>query len=155
MRIYVVAIGQRMPAWVQQAVNDYSKRMPAHCRVETKEIPAQHRGKNADLKRILQTEGSKLVKAVPRGCYVIALDRTGKQIDTKMLANNLQEWMSAGRDTAFLIGGPEGLSEEVLEKSDISWSLSALTFAHPLVRVVLAEQLYRAWAITENHPYHR
>ena len=155
MRIHIVAIGQRMPAWVQQAVSEYSKRMPAHCRIEFRELAAEHRGKNADLDRILNSEGASLLKAIPKGCFVIALDRTGKQFDTHALADHFRQWMTDGRDVALLIGGPEGLPTQVLEQSDAVWSLSSLTFAHPLVRVLLAEQLYRAWAITENHPYHK
>ncbi|MGW8246654.1 MAG: 23S rRNA (pseudouridine(1915)-N(3))-methyltransferase RlmH [Acidiferrobacterales bacterium] len=155
MQIYIIAVGQRMPAWVQQGVEEYLKRMPPHCRVQVREVAAVHRGKNADVGRILKSEGESLIKAVPKGCRVIALDRTGKQFDTPALAGYLTEWMADGNDVALLIGGPEGLPNEVLQQSDSVWSLSALTFAHPLVRVVLAEQLYRAWAITENHPYHK
>lgn len=155
MHIYIVAIGQRMPAWVQQAVAEYTKRMPSHCRIEIREVPAVHRGKNADIERILKLEGQALLKAVPSGCTTIALDRTGKQFDTPALASSLTQWMAAGRDTALLIGGPEGLPDDVLQQCHAIWSLSSLTFAHPLVRVVLVEQLYRAWAITENHPYHK
>lgn len=155
MHIYIVAIGQRMPPWVQQGVEEYLKRMPPHCRVQVREVPAVHRGKNADVSRILKAEGESLMKTVPKGCRVIALDREGKQFDTPTLAGYLTEWMADGKDVALLVGGPEGLPREVLQQSDATWSLSALTYAHPLVRVVLAEQLYRAWAITENHPYHK
>lgn len=155
MQIYIIAVGQRMPAWVQQGVEEYLKRMPSHCRVQVCEVAAVHRGKNADVNRILKAEGESLIKAVPKGCRMIALDRTGKQFDTPTLAGYLTGWMADGKDVALLIGGPEGLPNEVLQQSESTWSLSALTYAHPLVRVVLAEQLYRAWAITENHPYHK
>jgi 23S rRNA (pseudouridine1915-N3)-methyltransferase len=155
MQIYIIAVGQRMPAWVQQGVEEYLKRMPSHCRVQVREVSSVHRGKNADVSRILKAEGESLTKAVPKGCRILALDRAGIQFDTPTLAKNLTEWMADGKDIALLIGGPEGLSKEVLQQSETVWSLSALTFAHPLVRIVLAEQLYRAWAITENHPYHK
>lgn len=155
MRIHVMAVGQRMPSWVQDAVSEYSKRMPPHCRFEFREIAAGHRGKNADVDRILQAEGQALLKAIPKDCRVIALDRTGQQFDTPALAGHLRDWMRDGRDTALLIGGPEGLAADVLQKCDATWSLSSLTFAHPLVRVLLAEQLYRAWTIIDNHPYHK
>jgi 23S rRNA (pseudouridine1915-N3)-methyltransferase len=155
MQIYIVAVGQRMPSWIQQGVEEYLKRMPPHCRVQVREVAAIHRGKNADISRILKAEGDSLTKSVPKGCRMIALDREGKQFDTPALAGYLSEWMADGKDVALLIGGPEGLPGEVLKQCDTVWSLSALTFAHPLVRVVLAEQLYRAWTITENHPYHK
>lgn len=144
-----------MPSWVQQGVDEYLKRMPPHCRVVVREIPTVHRGKNADVDRILKTEGEALLKAAPKGSRLFALDRVGKQFDTPTLADTLTDWMSTGNDVALLIGGPEGLSEEVLNKCEATWSLSRLTYAHPLVRVVLAEQLYRAWTITTNHPYHK
>ena len=155
MQIHIIAVGQRMPSWVQQGIDEYLKRMPPHCRVQVREVAAVHRGKNADIDRILKAEGEALLKAVPRDCRVIALDRAGKQFDTPTLAGSLSEWMADGRDVALLVGGPEGLPKEVLQQSEATWSLSKLTFPHPLVRVVLAEQLYRAWAITENHPYHK
>jgi len=129
--------------------------MPPHCRVSIREIPAVHRGKNADVDRILKSEGEALLKAAPKDGRLFALDRIGIQFDTAKLADNLSDWMSTGNDVAFLIGGPEGLSGDVLKKCEATWSLSQLTFAHPLVRVVLAEQLYRAWTITTNHPYHK
>jgi len=155
MRIHILAVGQRMPSWVQEAVAEYSKRMPPHCRLEFHEIAAGHRGKNADVERILNAEGEALLKAVPKGSRIIALDRTGRQFDTPALAEQMRAWLGDGRDVALLIGGPEGLSPEVTGKSESCWSLSKLTFAHPLVRVLLAEQLYRAWTILENHPYHK
>lgn len=144
-----------MPSWVQEAVNEYSKRMPSHCRIEIKELQAEHRGKNADLKRLLESEGDSILQAIPAGCHVVALDRIGKQLDTQAVSAHMQNWMSDGKDVALIIGGPEGLSRQVVQKSDMVWSLSALTFAHPLVRVILAEQLYRAWTILDHHPYHR
>jgi len=155
MQIHIIAVGQRMPSWVQQGVDEYLKRMPPHCRVQVREVASIHRGKNADIGRILKAEGEALLKAVPKDCRVIALDRAGKQFDTPTLAAYLSEWMAGGRDVALLIGGPEGLSKEVLQQCDATWSLSKFTYAHPLVRIVLSEQLYRAWAITENHPYHK
>lgn len=155
MQIHIVAVGQRMPAWVQQGVEEYLKRMPPHCRVLLREVAAVHRGKNADIPRILKAEGESLMRAVPKGSRIIALDRTGKKFDTPALAGYLTDWMADGKDVSLLIGGPEGLPNEVLQQSETTWSLSELTFAHPLVRIVLAEQLYRAWAITENHPYHK
>jgi 23S rRNA (pseudouridine1915-N3)-methyltransferase len=155
MKIQVLAIGQKMPDWVQQAVDEYTKRMPPHLHVEFREVAAEHRGKNADLKRIMEREGERLLLATPKGAYTVALDRSGKQLGTLDWAEQMKDWLSGGRDIAIMIGGPDGLPADVLQRCDAIWSLSRLTFAHPLVRVLLAEQLYRAWSITENHPYHR
>jgi 23S rRNA (pseudouridine1915-N3)-methyltransferase len=144
-----------MPSWVQLAWDEYSKRMPAHCSLQLKEIAAGKRGKNADIKRILDDEAKRLWSAVSRDAFVVALDRSGKSVDSKTLAQQLELRLQEGRDWVFLIGGPEGLTQECLGKADVCWSLSAMTMAHPVVRVVLAEQLYRAWSISAGLPYHR
>lgn len=155
MHIHLLTIGTRMPEWVVQACVHYAKRMPPHCRFRLKEIPAGKRSKGSDIGRILRDEGERLLAAVPRDCHVIALERTGRTIDTETLAKEMNSWLSGGRDVALLIGGPEGLAPECLQRADSQWSLSALTMAHPIARIVLAEQLYRAWSILENQPYHR
>jgi len=155
MRIVLVSVGTQMPSWVQQAWDEYSKRMPAHCSLQLKEIAAGKRGKNADIKRILDDEAKRLWSAVPRDAFVVALDRSGKSVDSKTLAQQLELRLQEGIDWVFLIGGPEGLTQECLGKADVCWSLSAMTMAHPVARVVLAEQLYRAWSISAGLPYHR
>ena len=155
MRIVLVSVGTQMPSWVQQAWDEYSKRMPAHCSLQLKEVAAGKRGKNADIKRILDDEVRRLWAAVPSNAFVVALDRTGKSVDSKALAQQLELRLQEGRDWVFLIGGPEGLTRDCLEKAHECWSLSAMTMAHPVVRVVLAEQLYRAWSISAGLPYHR
>lgn len=144
-----------MPDWVREASEEYRRRMPPHLRWKLREIPPQRRGKGADVARLLRDEGERILAALPKDCHAIALERTGDSIDSEALAAALNEWMGAGRDVALLIGGPEGLSPECLQRADRVWSLSALTLAHPVVRVVLAEQLYRAWSIAGNRPYHR
>lgn len=144
-----------MPAWVREAGEEYRRRMPPHLRWELREIPPLRRGKGADLARLLRDEGGRILAALPRDCHVIALERTGTPMDSEGLAASVDEWMAGGRDVAMLIGGPEGLSPECLQRADRIWSLSSLTLAHPVVRVVLAEQLYRAWSIAANRPYHR
>jgi 23S rRNA (pseudouridine1915-N3)-methyltransferase len=103
----------------------------------------------------MRDEGERMLKAIPRGCRVLALDVRGKEWSTEQLTGKLDEWMAGGRDIALLVGGPEGLAESCLQRADGRWSLSPLTMPHPLVRVVLADQLYRAWSIMRNHPYHR
>ena len=155
MNINLIAVGEKMPRWVQDGYQEYSKRLPAECRLNLMEIPARHRGKNADLARILRQEGQAMLAAIPKGNLVIALDVKGKPWSTEALSDQMEGWMSGGQDVALLVGGPEGLAAECLTVARNRWSLSPLTLPHPLVRVVLAEQLYRAWSILRNHPYHR
>ncbi len=155
MQIHLLAVGQRMPDWVNQGFAEYARRMPRHCQLTLHEISAGKRGKNSDLQRINRDEGRRLLDAVPAQARIIALERRGSQRSTVQLAEAMQAWLADGRDTALLVGGPEGLSEECLQRADETWSLSKMTFAHPLVRVMLAEQLYRAWSIIANLPYHR
>ena len=155
MRIHLIAVGQKMPAWVSQGFQEYSKRLPASCALKLVEISPGHRGKSADIQRAIKSEGDKMVAAIPRGARVIALDERGKSWTTLQLAGQMRAWMGDGRDVALLVGGPDGLSPECKARADQMWSLSALTLPHPLVRVVLAEQLYRGWSVTQGHPYHR
>ncbi len=155
MRIHLLAIGTKMPNWVVSATNDYSGRMPPHCQLVIREIAAEKRTKNSDLQRIREAEGEKLLAAIPAGSQVIALEVLGKSWSTEQLAGQLEQWMASGQDVSLLVGGPEGLSAACLQRADLKWSLSPLTFPHPLVRIILAEQLFRAWSILSNHPYHR
>ncbi len=144
-----------MPAWVEQASKDYLKRMPRELQIKTIEVPLIKRGKNADIPRIVRDESRKLLDAVPANCYCVALDVNGSRISTQQLASTLDDWMQQRRDVAILIGGPDGLSDELLHEIDTTLSLSDMTFPHPLVRIIMLEQLYRAWSILNNHPYHR
>ncbi|RBP53251.1 23S rRNA (pseudouridine(1915)-N(3))-methyltransferase RlmH [Arenicella xantha] len=155
MRIKLLAVGTKMPAWVEQGYREYAQRMPALCQLELHEIAAKKRGKNADTARILRDEAALLTAAIPESYLTIALDRRGKHIDTEGLATHLQSWIDDSQDIAILIGGPEGIDPNYLQQVRLKWSLSAMTFAHPVVRVMLAEQLYRAWSINANLPYHR
>lgn len=144
-----------MPPWIKAGYEEYSKRMPRECELLLKEIPPGNRTKNPDLAKILKEEGERMIAAIPSGSHVIALDVAGKTWTTLDLAFNLRRWLEAGKSIALLIGGPDGLAEAVKSRAGESWSLSSLTFPHPLVRVIVAEQLYRAWSIVQNHPYHR
>ena len=144
-----------MPSWVVEGYKEYAGRMPPECALNLIEIPAEKRAKGADLKRISEKEGKRVLGAIPKNCQVIALEIQGKMFSTEKLATQLENWMQDGRDVALLIGGPEGLSQECLKKAEQHWSLSPMTMPHPMVRVVLAEQIYRAWSILKNHPYHR
>ncbi|MDH5483775.1 MAG: 23S rRNA (pseudouridine(1915)-N(3))-methyltransferase RlmH [Gammaproteobacteria bacterium] len=155
MKINLLAVGQKMPAWVEQGYTEYAHRLPAEARLELKEIAAGKRGKNADIRRILQDEGQRIQAAIPKNSRIVVLDVKGRPWSTEQLSGRLGEWMQGGQDIALLVGGPEGLSDECRELADERWSLSALTFPHPLVRVIVAEQLYRAWTLLRNHPYHR
>ena len=123
--------------------------------MELIEIPAGKRGKNADIKRILDLEGEKMLAAVPKGSRIVTLEVEGGNWSSPQLAQKLEQWQMDGRDVCLLVGGPEGLAPACIAASEAKWSLSALTMPHPLVRVVLAESLYRAWSISTNHPYHR
>jgi 23S rRNA (pseudouridine1915-N3)-methyltransferase len=155
MNIHLIAIGGRMPDWVEQGYEEYAKRLPAECALRLTEISAGRRGKNADLARILNDEAQRMLAAIPKAAIVVALEVNGRAWSTERLANQLQDWMNAGQDLALLIGGPDGLGDAARAKAVQRWSLSPLTLPHPLVRVIVAEQLYRAWSILHRHPYHR
>ena len=155
MKIQLIAVGTKMPDWVETAFTEYQRRFPKDLPLELIEIPAGKRGKNADIPRILQKEGELTLAALAKGARVVTLDIPGKPWTTPQLAQQLESWKQDGRDVALLIGGPEGLAPECKAAAEQSWSLSPLTLPHPLVRVVVAESLYRAWSITANHPYHR
>ncbi len=155
MQIYLIAIGDRMPGWVNEGYHEFARRMPPECRLKLVEIPAAKRPKSADLNRIIQQEGKRMLAAIPANVDVIALDLEGREWNTGELAEQLGNWLQGGRDLALLIGGPEGLAPACRERASRHWSLSPLTFPHPLVRVIVAEQLYRATTILKNHPYHK
>jgi 23S rRNA (pseudouridine1915-N3)-methyltransferase len=153
VKFLVVAVGHRMPAWVDAGFAEYAGRMPRDARIELAALKPAPRG--GPLKRVLETEGERVLAAIPAGCYKVALDERGARLDTMELARRIAGWRTAGRDIAFVIGGADGLSENVKKSADLAWSLSPLTLPHGLTRVLLAEQLYRAVSILHNHPYHR
>lgn len=155
MRIRLIAVGTRMPAWVNEGFEEYRKRLNQDVTLELVEIPAGKRGKNADLDRILDKEGELMLAALHPSDYVITLDVKGQRLSTEKLAQQLEKRLQQGNHVALLIGGPEGLPPQCRQKAQESWSLSDLTLPHPLVRVLIAEQLYRAWSILKGHPYHR
>ena len=155
MHIYLIAVGQKMPAWVYAGCEDYIKRLPRELQLKTIEVPLIKRGKNPDIQRINRDESRKIMDAIPADCAMVALDVTGQRLSTDKFAITLNRWMQAGQDIAIVIGGPDGLSDELLQQAEHRLSLSDLTFPHPLVRVIIVEQLYRAWSIISHHPYHR
>ncbi len=144
-----------MPVWVEEGVAEYRKRLPAEIQFDIKELPLPKRGKNTDIRRAISQEGEAMIAAIPAGDRVIALDVLGKAISTEGLAEALASWQMEGDNISILVGGPDGLSPACLTAARQKWSLSAMTLPHPLVRVLFAEQLYRAWTINHNHPYHR
>ena len=155
MNIDLIAVGDKMPRWVQEGYHEYAKRMPAECALRLVEIAPDKRGKNADIVRIMRNETTRLLAAVPKRAAVITLEVSGKPWSTEQLAGRLRTWLHSGQDLALLVGGPDGLADEACQVATECWSLSPLTLPHPLVRIVLAEQLYRAWSLLRGHPYHR
>lgn len=144
-----------MPGWVEQGYDEYARRMPPESKIKLIEINAGKRSRNSDIKRLTRQEGEKMLATIPKGAKVVALDVLGKACSTEELAEELKDWQASGQDIAILIGGPEGLADECLKVAQLKLSLSRLTLPHPLVRVVLAEQLYRASTILKGHPYHK
>ena len=154
MKIQLIAVGTKMPDWVTAGFTEYQRRFPKDMPLELIEIPAGKRGKNADIARILDKEGELTLAAAGKS-RIVTLDLPGKNWTTHQLSQQLESWKLDGRDVSLLIGGPEGLSPDCKAAAEQSWCLSALTLPHPLVRIVVAESLYRAWSLTANHPYHR
>ncbi len=155
MKLRLVAVGTRMPDWVQLAFADYTRRLPPEYGFGLHEIAVTPRGKNADIARLKRDEGEKILKTLPRDARLVTLDERGSQWTTEQLAARLSAWQQDGRDVTLAIGGPDGHAPEVLTRADESWGLSKLVLPHALVRVVVAEALYRAWSVNANHPYHR
>ncbi len=155
MKLRLLAVGTKMPAWVEQGYAEYAKRLPADCALELVEIAPGHRAKNTSKEKAMQQEAEALIKAIRPSDHVVALAVEGKPWTTPQLASELENWRMQGGDVALLIGGPDGMTDEVMRVAKQRWSLSNLTLPHPLVRVLLAEQLYRAWTILQGHPYHK
>ncbi len=155
MIVHLIAIGSNMPNWVKDGFEEYQGRLRNEVQLKMVEIPAQARKKNADIRKILKEEGQKMMAAVPKGARIVGLDVIGKAVTTPELSQMMAGWLQGGTDIALLIGGPEGFSDEVKQSFQQSISLSKLTLPHPMVRILVAEQLFRGWSILHNHPYHR
>ena len=155
MRIRIIAVGTKMPDWVEQGYAEYAKRMPRDCVVEMIELPLAQRTKSSDIAKAMEKEGEVMLAAIGKNEQVIALDVKGKPWSTEQLAENLASWKMSGSNYCLLIGGPDGLAPACLELASVKWSLSPLTLPHPLVRILVIEQLYRACTILQNHPYHK
>ncbi len=155
MKLSVLAVGHRMPAWVTAGFEEYARRMPREMPLQLKELKPAQRSAAGDTVRWQQTEAERINAAAPAGMLRVALDEHGRSFPTRVLAEHLERWRGGGRDVAFIIGGADGLAPELKTGAGLLWSLSPLTLPHGLVRVVLAEQLYRAASLLAGHPYHR
>ncbi|MDF9392679.1 MULTISPECIES: 23S rRNA (pseudouridine(1915)-N(3))-methyltransferase RlmH [Methylococcus] len=155
MQLNLVCVGERMPSWVTAGYDEYARRLPRECALALREIAPGKRTRHCDIQRIVADEGQRMLAAVGGNAHIVTLDAAGKSWSTRELADALARWQRDGRDIALLVGGPDGLSEVCRQRAAESWSLSRMTFPHPLVRVIVAEQLYRAWTLLNHHPYHR
>ena len=155
MKASLIAVGERAPSWVAEGFAEYRKRLSHWLPLELVEVEAGLRGKGRDAARAMADEGQRVLAALPKSAQVVALDGRGQSWTSEQLAQRLEAWRAQGRDLALLIGGPEGHAPEVLSRADQTWSLGPLTLPHMLVRLLVAEQLYRAAAMLANHPYHR
>ena len=155
MKVRVLSVGVKMPAWVEQGVAEYRKRMQGEVDFSLQEIPMAKRGKNSNIDQCIQKESDALLAALVPNDYVVALDVRGKSFSTEDLAEKIVGYRREGQNLSILVGGPDGLGPACLARANERWSLSSLTFPHPLVRVVISEQFYRALSIIKGHPYHR
>ena len=155
MQLVIAAVGHKMPAWIETGFTEYAKRMPPDCRLVLKEIKPVDRSGSRSADTVMAMEKVRIEAAIPKGSKVIALDEHGRDVTTMQLAKNLTQWQQGGTDVTFVIGGADGLDEQFKQQADMLIRISSLTLPHGMVRVLLAEQLYRAWSITQNHPYHR
>lgn len=155
MIINLIAIGKQMPGWVETGFKEYQKRLPKDFSLNLIELSAQKRSKSTSVNKIKQLEGELLLGSCQGNSMVVALDENGTQWPTEILASKLQTWRENHNTINLLVGGPDGLHEDILARANQTWSLSQLTLPHPLVRVIIAEQIYRAYSIMNHHPYHR
>ena len=155
MRLSIVAVGTRMPDWVQAGVQEYLRRLPSDFGLQVHEIPLARRSRNSAPGAAMAKEAEAILARTQRTDYLVTLDVQGRRLDTGAFSRRLDGLRQAGRDVVIVVGGPDGLDPQVLQRADESWSLSDLALSHPLVRIVVAEQFYRAWSLLHNHPYHR
>jgi len=155
MKLIIASVGHKMPDWITAGFNEYAKRMPREAKIELLEIRPEPRSTGKSIPQIMEAEAQRILAVVPQNCLRIALDERGAQPTTKQLAQQMQDWMRGGRDVAFIIGGADGLHDSVKQTAQQLLALSTLTLPHAFVRLLLAEQLYRAHSLLHNHPYHR
>jgi 23S rRNA (pseudouridine1915-N3)-methyltransferase len=155
MKLQVIAVGHKMPDWIVAGFNEYAKRMPPELRIDLREIKPEQRSAGRTAASVMAAEKERIEAALPRQVTLVALDEHGRDWSTMQLAQALPDWQREGRDVAFVIGGADGLDPALKARAALLLRVSSLTLPHGMVRVLLAEQLYRAWSITQNHPYHR
>ena len=155
MHIRLIAVGDRQPSWVDAAFNDYAARLPRQWQFRLETITTAKRQKSTPVESAIGAEGEKILGKIKPAEHVIVLDERGKQFSSKELAGELDDWQIVGADLVFVIGGPDGVSADILTRANTRWSLSKLTLPHGLARVLYAEQIYRAWSLSTGHPYHR
>ena len=155
MKIRLIAVGSKMPDWVEEGWHEYARRLPGEMPLELVEIPLTTRSKNADVTRMIRQEGEAMLAKVQPGERIVTLEVQGRAWSTEQLAGELERWRLEARNVNLMVGGPEGLAPEVCARSEQRWSLSALTLPHPLVRILVGEQIYRAWTVLSGHPYHK
>jgi len=155
MVIHFITVGQKMPKWVQEGYAEYAKRLPKSCSIKLVELPMAQRGKTGSADKYKAEEAKKILAAIPKGSQLIVLDEHGQQVTTKGLAEKLEDWLASGQDIALVVGGPDGLEQSLIQQAKWKWGLSKLTMPHPMVRILVAEQIYRAYSVINNHPYHR
>ena len=155
MRIHLITVANKAPAWVVEGYSEYAKRMPPEARLELVEVKPEPREGGKTPEQMMAAEGKRILAAIPKGATLVALDERGRDTDTKSLAKLLEGWLTGGTDVALVVGGPDGLAPEIKSKAAALLRLSSLTLPHALVRVLLAEALYRAWSVVKGHPYHR
>jgi 23S rRNA (pseudouridine1915-N3)-methyltransferase len=155
MKLHILAVGHKMPDWIATGFDEYAKRMPPELRIELREIKPEQRSSGRNAESVMAAERLRIEAALPKNARLVALDEHGRDWTTMQLAAALPDWQQEGRDVAFVIGGADGLDPQVKARAEVLLRVSSLTLPHGMVRVLLAEQLYRAWSITQNHPYHR
>jgi len=158
MQLTIVAVGHKMPGWIETGFNEYAKRMPPELRIDLREVKPEARSSSNNAATVMQREAARIeavLGTLSRQCRIVALDERGRDLTTVLLAEQLTGWQREGGDVAFLIGGADGLDPALKARASLMIRLSSLTLPHGMVRVLLAEQLYRAWSFTQNHPYHR
>jgi 23S rRNA (pseudouridine1915-N3)-methyltransferase len=155
VKVRLISVGTKMPDWIAEGFTTYQKRLPVEFELQLVEIPLPRRSKGSNIDQCVNKETTAMLSMLGRDEHVVALDERGRSFSTRELASRIERLRDSGGDVALLVGGPDGLGTGCLARADERWSLSALTLPHPLVRVVLAEQLYRVWSLLSNHPYHR
>lgn len=155
MRIHLIAVGKKMPEWVNSGFSEFSKRMPPELQINLVEITPSVRNKTTPIEKNIKEEGKRIQSAIPSNSRLIVLDEKGKNFSSVELSKKMEEWFPQGQDIAIVIGGADGIDDRIKQQANESWSLSSFTLPHALVRVIVAEQLYRAWSILKGHPYHR